>query len=280
MKLNTLYDSVDDIPETIEDFRSLFTEKGGKFELTGIAGIQTAANVERLQGGLTKERLDHKATKEKLSVWGDLDHTDVVAKLDRFPDLEAAASGKLDEAAIEEIVSKRVEGTLRSKLSPLERENKKLATVNQELTVANADFAQANTQRRVHDSVRKALTTAKVIPEAHEDALLLADRIFEITEEGAVVTRDQVGVAPGLDPAGWLTEIQEKRPHWWPASAGGGARGSGTGGNFSGKNPWSSENWNMTEQARIYRDKGQEYAGKMAVAAGTTIGGGRPAAKR
>lgn len=276
--LTATYDSLDDIPETV-GFRDLFTEKGGKFELTGITGIKTAADIDRLNTGLTKERDAHKATKATLAVWGDLDHEDVVAKLDKYPELEAASAGKLDEAAIEEIVQKRVEGTLKSKLSPLERDNKKLKVANDELTAANAGFVVANTRRQIHDHVRGALTSAKVIPEAHDDALMLAERLFEITEEGEIVTRDKVGVAPGLDATAWLGEIQEKKPHWWPASTGGGARGSGGGGGFQGTNPWTAEGWNMTEQGRIYTDKGKEFAERLAKAAGTKVGGTKPVAK-
>lgn len=277
-ELKTIYDSPDDIPESIEDFRALFTEKNGKHELTGIGGIQTPANVSRLEASLAKERNEHKTTKDKLAVWGELDHDDVQKSLDRIPELEAAGGDKLDEAGIEAIVSKRVDGTIKSKLSPLERENKRLAKENGELTEANTGFVAANTRRTVHDDVRRALTAAKVIPEAHDDALMLAERVMEVTEEGAVVTRDGVGVAPGLDPAGWLGEIQDKKPHWWPASVGGGARGSaGPGAALGGKNPWSPKSWNMTEQGQYVRTHGMEKAKRMAEAAGSHVGAGSPA---
>ena len=98
-----IYDSVDDIPESVDNFRELFTEKGGRFELTGFTGIKTEADVARIQAGAEKERNDHKATKEKFSIWSDLDHAEVMAKLDRIPELEAAADGKLDVAMIEEL---------------------------------------------------------------------------------------------------------------------------------------------------------------------------------
>lgn len=276
-ELKASHDTQEEIPE---EYRELYTEKGDKWELTGITGVKTQADIDRIQVGLTKERDSHKTTKDKLAVWGELEHDDVVAKLDKYPELEAAAAGKLDEAAIEEIVTKRVEGTLRSKLSPLERENKKLKTSNVELTEANAGFVQADTRRKIHDHLRTALVAAKVLPEAQEDALMLGERVFEITEDGAVLTREKVGVAPGLDGPAWLTEIEDKKPHWWPAAVGGGARGS-KGGlvGFQGKNPFSHEGWNMTEQGRILTDKGKEYADRLAKAAGTTVGGPQPKAK-
>lgn len=276
MALKAIHDKLDEIPE---EFQSLYTEKGGKFELTGIQGVKSQADIDRLNTSLASERAEHKTTKDRLGAWGELKHAEVVVQLDRIPELEAAAKGNLDEAAIEEIVSRRVEGTITSKLAPVERQ---LATVTKErdgFADENKGFRAGNTRRTIHDTVRKALTSQKVIPEAHEDALFLAERVFEVTDEGVVQTRDNVGVPPGLDPSGWLGEIQPNRPHWWQESKGGGARGSGGGGGFGGKNPFSAEHWNMTEQGKIVKEKGTEHADRMAKAAGTTVGGMRPKAK-
>lgn len=273
MALKDVHDKVEEIPE---EFRSLYTEKAGKWELTGIQGVKTSADVARLQEGLTKERNEHKATKDKLAAWGDLKPDEVTAKLDTIPELEAAAKGKLDDAKIEEIVARRVDGTIKSKLAPVEREN---ARLKQEAAEAKklAELLQGEKkQRRVHDDVRSALLASKVRPEAHEDALLLADRVFELSEDGKTVTRDGVGVTPGLEPAAWLSEIQSKRAHWWPGSEGGGAPGSGRGGGGGGGNPWSAAGWNLTEQGAYVRKHGQAAAEQMAKAAGTTFGGPRP----
>lgn len=279
MVLKDVHDKQEDIPEA---FRELYTEKNGKWECTGIQGMKTQADVDRVQTGLTKEREDHKATKGKLAVWGDMVHDDVVATLDRVPELEAAAKGKLDEAQIEEIVTRRVDGTIKSKLAPVERELKTVTAERDELKGENVKFLAANVTRTIHKTVRAALVESKVLPDAHEDALLLADRVFEVREDDkAIVTRDQVGVTPGLDPTGWLAEIQPRRRHWWPESVGGGAKGSGGGGGgFGGKNPWSYEGWNMTEQGRFIREHGRERADSMAKAAGTVIGGKKPAPKK
>lgn len=107
---------------------------------------------------------------------------------------------------------------------------------------------------------------------------MLAERVFEVDDEGNVTTKDGVGVTPGIAADVWLTEMQDKRPHWWPQSQGGGAGGSG-GGGAGGKNPFSAEGWNLTEQGRLVREN-PEKADQMAKAAGTTVGGGRPAAKK
>lgn len=275
-KYRAIYDSEDEIPETVEDFRSLFVKKGDKWELTGFDGVQTDGNVKRLEASLKKERDEHKATKDKLGVWGDLDHEEVLTKLDRIPELEAASKGKLDEAALDDLATKRAEAIVKSKTSPLERELAKLRKENEDLGGVVTEFRGKEVRRAVHDATRSALRGAKVLTEAEEDALMLAERIMEVTEEGKVVTKDGVGVTPGLDPAAWLVEIQEKRPHWWPPSQGGGAKGSGAGGSGFGSNPWSAEHWNLTEQGRISRTKGHEYAERMAKAAGSSVGATSP----
>ena len=271
-----LHATQEEIPEA---FRELYTEKGGKWELTGISGVKTQADIDRMQTGLTTERDDHKATKAKLAVWGELDHADTMTKLDRIPELEAAAGDKLDEAGIEEIVSKRVEGTLASKLAPVERQLVTALKERDDFAGENKTFKTNNTRRKIHDTVRKSLVAQKVRSEAHEDALMLAERIMEVTEDGHVVTRDNVGVAPGLDSDGWLAEIQDSRPHWWPDSQGGGARGSTGAGGMTGKNPFSHDGWNMTAQGQLIREKGMDHAKKLAVAAGTTVGGPKPPKK-
>lgn len=276
MTLKTTHDSLDEIPE---QFRELYTEKAGKFELTGITGVQTPENIRRLETALAKERDEHKATKTKFQPWAELDHSEIMSKLDRIPELEAAAAGNLDEAAIEELVNKRVSGTINSKTAPLERQAKQLQTQLEEIQAERDALAAEKKQRIIHDQVRSALVKSKVLPEAQDDALMLAERVFEIREDdGAVITRDNVGVTPGLAAEAWLQEISEKRPHWWPSSTGGGAGGGSGGG--GDRNPFSAEHWNMTEQGRIFREKGADTAERLAKAAGTTVGGPKPAAKK
>jgi len=241
-------------------------------DVARLVGSATA----RLESTLKKVRDEEKAARDRLSVWGDMDHAEVMSKLERIEELEAAANGKLDDDKIEEIAGKR----LKAKLAPVERELAKAKKEREEYAAMIEDYRGKETRRMIHDGTRKALTTAKVLPEAFEDALILAERVFEIGEDGQPVTKDGVGVTPGLDPAGWIAEIQERRPHWWPANQGSGSRGSGGGGSF-GKNPFSTDHWNLQEQGRILREKGKDYAERMAAAACTKVGGLKPvAAKR
>lgn len=274
MAIKAVVDKIDDIPE---QYRDLYTEKNGKFELTGVEGIKTDADVTRLSTALNKERTDHKATKQTYAVLGDRKPDEILAILDRVPELEAAAAGRVDEAKINQMVETRVG----SKLAPVQREVGALKTQLAERDQVIVGYQQKERTRSIHDGVRDAIGKTKGFQgSAGEDALMLAERMFEVSEDGKVVTKDGVGVTPGVDAVVWLTEMQQKRPHWWGPTEGGGSGGSNrNGGAGAGDNPWTSANWNMTKQGQIYRENSAR-AEQLAKSAGTVIGGAKPAAKK
>lgn len=271
MTLKAILESIDDLSD---ELKKEYVERNGKFELQ-VEGMKTQADIDRLQSALVKERNDHKAVKEVLAQLGDRKMDEVLAQLDRIPELEAAAAGKIDDAKISELV----EGRIKSKLAPIERERDRLMQEHKELSGRIAQFEELDRTRKIHDSVRSAIDKIQGFQtSAIEDALLYAERMMEIDDAGKVVTRDSVGVTPGIDAATWLTEMQGKKAHWWGASFGGGASGN-AGGSGGGSNPWSAEGWNMTEQGRILRENRQR-AENLARSAGTTIGGPRPQRKK
>lgn len=268
--LNVVHDKKEDIPET---FQELYTERDGKWHLTGVAGVKTELDVTRLNDSLKKERDDHKATKEKLHVWDGMDHAEITTKLDRMAELEVAAGNKEEmDSKLEELTEARI----KSRLAPVERENVGLKKKLDELQVI-ADKLQAEKVKRViDDQVGAACVAAKVLPEAQADVKMLAGVVFEVQEDGTTLTVDNpFGVTPGFSPELFIQEMQEKRPHWWPRSVGGDSPGSGPGGNVS-ENPWTYENWNLTKQGEIVRTKGMDRAKQLAKLAGTVVGGSRP----
>ena len=133
----------------------------------------------------------------------------------------------------------------------------------------------------IHDAVRKAAVGAKILPEALEDALDRAERVFEVDDHGNVVTKEVLGTTPGLQASVWFTDMQKSRPHWWGNSAGGGAGGNRGGNDMGGKNPWSAEHWNMTEQGKLVQSD-RAKAEQLAKAAGhaSAVGARRPAPKK
>lgn len=272
--LKVIHDTLEEIPEA---FRELYTQRDGKYLLTGIAGVKTEADVATLSKSLNSERDEHKATKEKLRLWEGLEPDKVRLQLDRVAELEVAARGNKEE--IDKKLEELTEARVRSRIAPVERENTAVKKQLEEATVQLQQLQKEQVRRTVHDNVRAAAEKGKILPEAIVDVLLLADAVFAVAEGGAVLTKDNAfGITPGLSPEVWVQEMQDKRPHWWPRSESGNAKGSG-GGGYS-NNPFSREHWNMTEQGKIVKEKGKDVAEMMAKAAGVTLGAVVPASAK
>jgi hypothetical protein len=270
MVLKATLDTLDGLPEAVHEH---YVQRDGKYYLE-TDGLRTQADVDRLQSALNKERLDHKQAREQfkpISTLG-LDVEQIVNMVNKYPELEIAAQGKIDDKKLEEIVN----GRLKTATAPLERELGTLRTTLGERDTELNSFREERRINTIHSAIRAAAEKANVLPSAIEDALMAGERSFEIDETGRVVTKDGVGVTPGVDAAVWLTEIQPKRTHWWPASQGAGSGGRQGGGGGGNTNPFSHEHWNVTEQSRVYRESSKR-AEDLARAAGTTLGGPRPA---
>ena len=275
MKLKLSYNSQEDIPNGYE---ALYTEKDGKWVLTGIEGMKTQEDITRLSESLRKEREDHKKVKDILAKLGgpDLDADALVEKLDEYEELklrvESGEGGKIDDKKVEELVEQRVQ----RRLAPVERERDRLKTRNTELENENGTLKGTITRGTVESELRRHATEGKVVTSALDDILDIGANIFEVAEDGAVVTKQGLRNVPaGVTPDVWLSDMKEKRPHWWPASQGGGAGGSG-GGNGTGVNPWTKDNWSIEAQAQLVRtDPGK--ADRLAKAAGVHVGAISPA---
>jgi len=253
------------------EHKTLYSQVGDSWVLTGVSGIKTQDDIDRLQEGLRKEREDHKATKDTLRSYQSIgDPEEIQTKLDRFDELEAASGDKIDEAKINEMVEAR----MKTRTAPLERQIAKLTEERDTLTGTVTDYQQKDVRRTIHDDLRKAATSAKVRDTALDDVLLY-ESVFTVDEHTKkVVTKDGVGVTPGIEASVWLSEVKNNKPHWWPESKGAGANGGdGTGGVA---NPFTAENWNLTEQGALIKAD-RNKADQMAKSAGTTIGGKKPA---
>jgi hypothetical protein len=271
---------LDDLDEAVRsEYKETIdpNDKTKKVYVLDIENPGVLPDVVRLTTSLSKERDAHKQTKTKfapLAALGDI--AELQAKLDRIPELEAAAEGKLDETKLGAIVESR----LKSKLAPVERERDLLKTQVVELGATITGFQTEKKQRSIADHIRGAIgKTTGFQPAAVEDAIVFGERMLEVDDDGRVVTKDGVGVTPGVDATVWLTEMQTKKPHWWGPSAGGGARGAGAGNGGGGANPFTAEGWNMTAQGTMIREN-RARAEQMAKSAGTTIGGPKPQAKK
>lgn len=265
---------VDTLDEVDAKYHDLYVEKDGKFHLQ-VEGIEHTPVVKNLKDEAAKSRIKARTAEDALTKFTGLGGTaeEIQAKLDRIEELEAANGGKIDEVKINELVEVRI----KTKLAPVQRELDQAKTQLLEKDGVIAGYKDRDVRLSIADSIRVAGKKSGLLDAAIDDAILLGERVFSVDEGGSITAKEGVGVTPGIDPAVWLTEMQPKRPHWWGPSQGGGAMG-GKGGNV-GSNPWSHDNWNMTEQGRMYKEN-PTRAEQMAKSAGTTIGGQRPAAKK
>lgn len=268
---------LEDIPEEVREHYKGDDEKGWTLDIPDAVPLTEKT---KLTGALTKERGDHRGLKNRWAALKGEDGTpltpeQVQEELESIPALrEAAAANGADPAKLKPLIDAEVKKVT----GPLQRALTEKETALQTATQSLNELLGKETTRTMHDTVRAAATKAGVRPEAIEDALVLAERVLEKDEAGDFVVKQGSGYTEGVTAETWLTQVRDKRPHWWnDTSGGGGARGSG--GNVGGKNPWSAADWNMTEQGKMLRENPKKAA-QMAGLAGTTIGGPRPAAKK
>lgn len=263
--LEAIYANLDDVPE---NFRELFTEQNGQFELTGVNGMKTQADIDRLTVSLGKERDLLKQAKAAIGAYGEHTPETIETLLGEVETLRAT-NGQVDETKLEEALAPRIA----AKVGPLQRQLDQANGTISDLTNQVQAFELQNTQRTIDDALKVAfgkhkLTTAN----AQQDLLLHAQREFNITD-GQVMTAD------GMSPSDWVANQKTERPYLWGVSQGGGAQGANGKHSHGGANPFTHENWNMTEQGKILRES-RAKAEQLAKAAGTTIGGIRPNPKK
>lgn len=270
--LKLKYESEDEIPE---GFASLYTEVDGAWHLTEIEGMKTPDDVSKVQRALSNEKTAHKETRDKLAAFAGLDPEDVQKKLDEYDELKAlaeAGGNQIDEDKLNEMADSRAN----RKIAPYKRDNDKLKQENSTQAEEITGLKSSATRRDVREALHAAASKAKVRDVAFDDVLIQGERIFEIDDDGTIVTKDNIGMTPGVPPEEWLAEMREKKPHWWEGSQGAGLKGGKN--SLAGvDNPWTQDNWNMTEQGRIFKAD-PEKAKRLASSAGVDVNATKPKA--
>lgn len=259
MQLKLKYDTLEEIPE---EYRNLYEKTENGYSLTGVEGLRTTEDVLKLDRALKKERADHAALKKQWKeVIGDSDVETVKSTLSKNVS-NPPQNNENNSLNIEDLISQK----LQPMKVELDRYSKMVDDKDKELQSYKTQIQQRNIRDTVLQSARKA----KIVDTALEDVALLAEREFQLSEDGEVQT------SGGLRVNEWMQKMKESRPHWWGASMGGGATGSSMGaGSTTQVNPWTGQNWNMTAQGQIYRQN-PEAAARLAAEAGTQIGGRKP----
>lgn len=270
--LKSIYDKKDDIPE---QYRDLYSERDGKWELTGISGTHTQATIDRLEGALARAKGERDDVKKELSQRGDATPGRVTELTDEIEELKTKLeiSGKTPED-FEAKLSELAERRALSKVAPVQRELDAAKEKIGDLEGTANDLRATVNNRDIDDVLRSAARELKVVPTAVDD-ILMHRGVFEKDDTGTIVGRDGVGITPGISPKQWLTDMQKVRGHWWALSEGGGATGGGRNGSI-GDNPWSAKDWNLTKQGEYVREHGADKAREMAKLAGSEFGSTAP----
>lgn len=246
MELELLYNAASDIPK---GFEALYTEKDGKFVLSGVKGLSALqalpASVQRLETSLKAEREAHKKTKE-----GNGDSGTKIAELEaQLAEAQATleANGKkIDDKVLADLADKRSKPLITAAERAKAAAEAKVAEVQAQLDAALGRERQGKISLALGEVAAKAGLSA----DAQEIVKGYLGGSFEVAEDGAVRTKDGGLFPAGLDPAAALNEAKGKFPSLWPTSQGGGAKGGGfaPGG---GPNPFTKQNWNVTEQMKL-----------------------------
>jgi hypothetical protein len=250
-KLKLVYENESDIPS---GFAELYEERDGKWYLTGVEGMKTQADVDKLQGALKKERDARVAAEGKLKKFealGELDLDELIKAKDEVEDLRAQLEAAGGDTKSADAIQKRVDAAIASERAKMQRDldkeraahetAKKLLAAEQGKVTQLDGTLRSNT---IEGALQKAAVEHKVESAAMADVLMYRG-VFELDADGKPVTKDGVGFAPGLSPSEWLAERKNDR-NWWAPSVGGGLEGTTKGGKL-GENPFKKETFNVTK---------------------------------
>lgn len=251
--LKYVYESADEIPE---EFRPLYAERDGKFELAEIEGIKTQADVERLNKALVAEREEHKKTKGRVKAFGAYTPEQIEEMSSRLEELTAQleAGGKPDQAAIDKLV----EAKLPAHLKPLQRQLEEASKAAEELRNENLTLKGDKIRRGLRDLVTLTLGTKKMAAvdrRAEPDIELWAERILTLDDDGRFVTKEGVGLTPGVSLEEALIEVQASgvRPLWFKGNTSADAREGGDTKprGSTGDNPFDKATFNLTKASQL-----------------------------
>jgi hypothetical protein len=125
-----------------------------------------------------------------------------------------------------------------------------------EVTKIKADANAA----RVESEITASLGRSGIIPHNSADAATILRGVLEVTDKG-VVTKAAPNVVPGQTPEQFIaSQLRGMRPHYWPASQGGGAKGAGHAAHASGPDASCFKTGNVTAMMNYIGTHGEQAA--------------------
>lgn len=278
--LKAIYQSQDEIPV---EFQSLYSRREGDenapWELSEVEGVKTQLDVNRVLEALRKERTDHGQAQSRYTelagLLGDDASPETLQRiLDERAELQARIeAGEGNSGPTDEQIQELVQRKLVVETRPLQRELEALRGENETLKTENVAYKKDEVRRTITSAVLDATQGDKGIKlnqGADEFVVDRALKVLEIDERGEVVTRDGVGITPGLPPREWLAEMRDsgRYPILFPGHTSAGARSSDARAE-TGNNPFKKETRNVTEIGRLVQAD-PVRAKRLAQAAGLT----------
>lgn len=235
------------------DVASHYKEKDGEFILD-LDGAFSAVDRNALSESLRKEREDHGVTTGKLKLYGETTPETLAELQGNYAQLGLEHDAlKASEGDQEGKIEAVVEGRLKARLGPVERERDRFQTENVELTKTNDTLVATATSGTIQakvltDFANKDLGTN---PDAVPDVKLWAEQSFEVVD-GQVVSKDGVGLTPGLTPEQVFKDFRTdgKRRHWYGSTVSADANSSKAA-RDSGENPFKFQDKSTTKVANM-----------------------------
>lgn len=276
MDLDYIYEDIDDIPTDVS-VRDLFTKNAaGKWELTGVKGVRTTADFQRIKDSLEAERTESKKLKASLKTWTGLgiDADDLPSKLERLEELEALSGTTPTGEQLDDLAAKKAEVIARRETAKLRQQLREAQEQQAALTESHTKLTQRDRQRTVEDEILRVAKSKAVgvRDEALQDAFTFGHVALEVTEHGVVTKAGIPGVEAGLTVEElFKSHIRETRPHWFPDPKGTDARGgrvpAGVPEFDGGVNPYAKGSVNVTAQMAYETKHGPDAVAKAKAAA-------------
>lgn len=281
--MNKLKSVVESLEELLEPLRPFYAEtEDGKFVLQAEGMVQK----ETLDG--FRER-NLNVTREKEKFEADLARYRKLAEepdaleqeLNELRGIKAKVDTKdlIDKNGFNEAVERRtteMKSTLEGQVRALQQI---VETVTRERDESIKKYRETVVDRAITDAALHAEVLSGAIPDVLRRA---RDAGWTVNEKGKVVQLSDGEIAFGsngadpLTPEEWVTGYLAKTAsHFWKRPTGANALGSD--GTSNGVNYWSKQDWNRTEQARVFRENPAK-AEQMARSAGTKVGAIHPPA--
>lgn len=199
-------------------------------------------DIAKLREALRKEREEHKATKTALSVF----RADI-----------GKATGLGEDAPLEAIAARLTDT---DKL--IQEKTTAIQTERDEAVKRAETLLSERKAEKLEAAIDAGLRRSGVKPECLEDARTILRGALEVNEKGEVVTKTAPNVIPGQSVEFFtVSQLRQMRPHYWPTSVGGGARGASgradIAGDISCFDP-KHANYNLTAQGAYLRTHGRE----------------------